>query len=186
MRAPFVFHRPGTPDKLPPAALPAPAMRRSFFTPVLGAALLAIAALGALPAEAGERQHAVTRSGLGGTVERSAEVTRSPRSREAHREREGAHGASRSVQRGHDAESGSAHREVIRSGPGGRSLERSGEFQREEDGYSRQRSVSGPEGATASRSVEVRHDPETGSYSREVARTGPQGGTVLREREFTP
>lgn len=186
MSAPLVLHRPDKPDNRPAAALPQPPMRRSLFTPVLGAALLAVAALGTLPAEAGERQRTVTRSGQGGTVERSAEVTRAPGSREAHREREGAHGASRSVERGHDAESGTAHREVIRSGPGGRSLERSGEFQREEDGYSRQRSVSGPDGATASRSVEVRHDPETGSYSREVARTGPQGGTVLREREFTP
>ena len=87
MSAPSVLHRPDKPDNRPAAALPQPPMRRFLFAPVLGAALLAVAVLGTLPAEAGERQRTVTRSGQGGTVERSAEVTRTPGSREAHRER---------------------------------------------------------------------------------------------------
>ena len=85
---------------------------------------------------------------VGAAVERSAEVTRTPGYREASRQREGAYGASRNVQRGYDAESGTAHREITRTGPGGRSLERSSDLQRDENGYSRQGSVSGPNGAS--------------------------------------
>jgi hypothetical protein len=161
-------------------------MNRSNSYHALGAALLAAATLATLPAQAGERQRAVTRTGPGGAaVERSAEVVRTPGYREASRQREGAYGASRNVQRGHDAESGTAYREITRTGPGGRSLERSSDLQRGEDGYSRQGSVSGPNGSSASRSVEGSYDPESGSYSREVVRTGPQGGSVVHEREFT-
>lgn len=85
--------------------------------------------------------------------------------------------ATRSATVVNDKEAGTRTRSVVRQGPEGRQRTVKDQLQRTENGYTRSKTATNPNGAVNTRNVVASYDPETGTRSKEVTRerTPPAG-----------
>lgn len=76
--------------------------------------------------------------------------------------------ATRETEVARDPEAGERTRRSMTTLPDGRTVTGDDVLRRTEDGYTRSTTVTGPDGATATRDVNGTYDPETGTWSRVV------------------
>jgi hypothetical protein len=105
----------------------------------------------------------VTRSRTGDSFHRSGMAT-GPRGNTVTRQTQGVW----------DQQAGTWNKSVTTTGPDGQSAQRSSTATRTEDGYTRNSTVTGPQGNTATRQTQGYWDPETKTWVKSVTLTGNQ------------
>lgn len=120
-------------------------------------------------------QRQVTRSGANGnSATRTNTVNRTDQGYQRDIVRQGPQGysTSKSTQGQWDADSGTWSRQTTATNANGQSATASQSLTRTDSGYSRSKTVTGPEGNSATKSVEGSWDPETNTWTKTVSGGG--------------
>nr|WP_320048200.1 hypothetical protein [uncultured Desulfuromonas sp.] len=141
----------------------------------LASLMLLLLILGAWAEQADAFQRQVTRSGNNGnTATKTSNVSRPDQGYQRDVVRQGPQGYSNSTsaQGQWDADSGTWNRQRTATNDNGQSATATKSVTRTDDGYSSSKTVTGPQGNSATKNVQGSWDPETKTWSKSVSNGG--------------